>query len=296
MRDRTRADATSAATARPATTRADTTRADTMGRRRASWALPVAACATAGVVAAGGVVLAFGLPASPSASGDGPPAHRTRSPVVTALPPPPSKPLTRIAEPCSLVTRKTVERLVPQAAHSDGGAGLTGSSAQRDCTWEQSGGGTDVVRQARHLEVRFELDAPKGGGDQGTARTRSLFADLMSDARKHSADYGDNTPTGEGRRVYGPFRTVPGLGVAAFTSEYRFVQGPPLPTDTGAVELTAAYRNLLVVITYRGEDIAAGKPAETSVYPVPAPTLRAEVRAVAREVLTALNRCAGCRR
>ncbi|MCP2337012.1 hypothetical protein [Actinomadura rupiterrae] len=184
-----------------------------------------------------------------------------------------------------------MERLVPQAVYSDVGSGPMKPSEERTCDWDQPGHETDVSRQSRHLTLSLTLDEPNN--NDGLTAQRSFALDKEA-AEKRSGNYANLTPTKDSRMVEGPFRPVAGLGVDAFTSEYRTVEGPPLPTDTQAVELKFAYRGLLVEITYRGEDTVAGKPGEQSVTPLPAETARTETLAVAREVITTLNTCRTC--
>ncbi|MEV5575554.1 hypothetical protein AB0L06_36415 [Spirillospora sp. NPDC052269] len=279
-------------------TRADATRADIAARGRPPWALPVVASAVTAGVTATAVALAFALTGASSPAKGGTTARPGASVSSTALAPPPSTALTGVTDPCSLVTRATVDRLVPQPASSADGTGPMRPGTSRRCDWDQPGHWTDVVDQVRHLSVHLTLDGPNdaGAADPRAASAQHDFTLLAEDARKRSGDYADTRPTSQSRQVFGPFRPVDGLGIEAFTEEYRIIEGPPLRTDTGFVELTAAYRNLLIEISYRGEDTSAGKPAEMSVAPLPATTLRAEALAVARELVTALGRCAACRR
>ncbi|MFC4910876.1 hypothetical protein [Actinomadura gamaensis] len=144
--------------------------------------------------------------------------------------------------------------------------------------------------------MTLKLDDPN---DQSGLSAQRMIVLRRQDAQMRSGHYADVTPTRDSRLVKGPFRPVDGpdgLGVEAYTEEYRIVQGPPLPTDTQVVELTAAYRDLMVMVAYRGEDVAAGKPGEQNVIPLPAETARAGALAVAREVIASLNACRTCRR
>ncbi|MFJ4471898.1 DUF3558 family protein [Streptomyces sp. NPDC089424] len=177
----------------------------------------------------------------------------------------------KLPEPCSVLTKKTLEDLVPEAGKSGKEGNSDDVSVRAGCSWDSLDNNGVKGSQFRWLNVsllRFESDAARGAGEQ---RAREYYDKQVVDAR--SVEGARNTKTEQ----------VEGTGDEAAAVRYD------LKKKEGAFKqqtVVARVENVVVTVDYNGAGLAGEKT------PVAGDLMKAAQKA-AKEAVAAVTKANG---
>ncbi|MFI9616113.1 DUF3558 family protein [Streptomyces sp. NPDC052023] len=154
----------------------------------------------------------------------------------------------KLPEPCKVLSKKTLEELVPEAGKSGKEGNSDDVSVRAGCSWDSLDNNGVKGSQFRWLNVsllRFESDAARGAGEQ---RAQKHYSKQVADAK--SADGAKNTKSEQ----------VTGTGDQATAVRYD------LRKKEGAFKqqtVVARVENVVVTVDYNGAGLAGDKSPDT---------------------------------
>jgi hypothetical protein len=213
------------------------------------------------------------------------PSDLTDPSASATTPPPPGQTYTKIINPCPLVNKATVAKLVPFTEKDtfDSKNGLAVDNAFSSCHWEskfQPGAANQVIRDLRTKVVLRAADK------YHDALTNA--ADDFADA-KDTADEQANKTNFLGN-PYGPVTAQPGLGDEAISQP--FVNAKLRLQES---EVHVRLGNMLVTVTYYGSSHPKKNFLDsTKDKALPEPTVTKGAIDVATQVVAGLKGCTAC--
>ncbi|MFD7435919.1 DUF3558 family protein [Streptomyces sp. NPDC059861] len=177
----------------------------------------------------------------------------------------------KLPEPCSVLSKKTLEELVPEAGKSGKEGNSDDVSVRAGCSWDSLDNNGVKGSQFRWLNVsllRFESDATRGAGEQ---RAQEYYEKQVADAK--AVEGAKNTKTEQ----------VTGTGDQAAAVRYD------LKKKEGAFKqqtVVTRVENVVVTVDYNGAGLAGEKSPD-------ADDLMKAARKAAKEAVAAVTKANG---
>ncbi|MBG0853364.1 DUF3558 family protein [Streptomyces spinoverrucosus] len=177
----------------------------------------------------------------------------------------------KLPEPCSVLSKKTLEELVPEAGKSGKESSSDDVSTRAGCSWDSLDNNGVKGSQFRWLNVsllRFESDVARGSGEQ---RAQEYYEKQVGDVR--SAEGAKNTKA----------EPLTGTGDQATAVRYD------LKKKEGAFKqqtIVTRVENVVVTLDYNGAGLAGDKTPD-------ADDLMKDAQKAAKEAVTAVTKANG---
>ncbi|MGC9442413.1 DUF3558 family protein [Streptomyces sp. WG5] len=217
------------------------------------------------------MLVAAGCSSDSGSDGEGK-AAATASPSKSASPSPTVRPAAygKLPEPCSVLSKKTLDDLVPKA--KSGKEGATNDTATRaGCSWDSLDDNGVKGSQFRWLSVsmlRFESDVTRGEGDK---LARDYYAKQLKDAQ-----------SAQGAKS---LRTTPVSGTGDEAAVVRY----DLKKEEGTFKqqtVVARVENVVVTVDFNGAGLAGDKTPD-------ADDLTKDAQKAAKEAVDAVTKANG---